>query len=289
MKLAFSTNAFTRFDLAAAVNRIADAGYEGVEILADSPHAFLDEGWRDTAGLETVLRRRGLSVSNINANTARGFYLPGRGEDPFEPSLSNPDGTLRRWRVVYTRRCVDLAAALGCRSVSVTSGSFPPGMAVPEERERRMALLAESLEELLGYAQGRGVSLGVEYEPGLLIGAAEAVLTLFERVDSPALGVNLDVGHAVVAGEDLPSVISRLGPRILNLHIEDIRGRIHEHLIPGLGEIDFDDLLASLKKIDYQSYLTVELYPYVEAPDEAARSAFAFLSRKIQSQKGVSS
>ena len=40
MKLAFSTNAYTRFGLIDAIRDIAAAGFEGVEILADVPHAW---------------------------------------------------------------------------------------------------------------------------------------------------------------------------------------------------------------------------------------------------------
>ena len=40
MKLAFSTNAFTRFSLRDAIVAIKEAGYAGVEILADVPHAY---------------------------------------------------------------------------------------------------------------------------------------------------------------------------------------------------------------------------------------------------------
>ena len=40
MKLAFSTNAFVRYPVTEAVERIAAAGYEGVELLADVPHLY---------------------------------------------------------------------------------------------------------------------------------------------------------------------------------------------------------------------------------------------------------
>ena len=47
MKLAFSTNAYTRFSLAEAIRDIGAAGFAGVEILADVPQrerAILVEG-----------------------------------------------------------------------------------------------------------------------------------------------------------------------------------------------------------------------------------------------------
>jgi sugar phosphate isomerase/epimerase len=40
MKLAFSTNAFKKYSLEESIRAIANIGYEGVEILADVPHAY---------------------------------------------------------------------------------------------------------------------------------------------------------------------------------------------------------------------------------------------------------
>lgn len=43
VELAFSTNAYTEYDLDEAVRRIADHGYAGVELLGDDPHAYFPE------------------------------------------------------------------------------------------------------------------------------------------------------------------------------------------------------------------------------------------------------
>ncbi len=57
-------------------------------------------------------------------------------------------------------------------------------------------------------------------------------------------------------------------------HFEDIAAtRVHHHLIPGLGAIDFAEVIAAIKKTDYDGWLTVELYPNVEDPDAAAKKA----------------
>lgn len=284
MKFAFSTNAYIHHTLEEAIESIARLGYQGVEILADKPHAFLDEEWSesDHHHLKSVLSSCGVSVSNINANTARGFFSASEKTDnPFEPSLSNPDKLLRRWRIDYTRRCVDLAASLDCRSVSVTSG--PDAGA---DRGVRMGLFMESLEEVLEYSSSQGVFIGIEYEPGLLIGNAWKTFRVLDMFQSPYLGVNLDIGHACVLGEDPAEVIHLFGSGILNIHLEDIKDRRHFHLIPGLGDIDFDSLMGALKDIDYGHYLTVELYTYSDRPSEAAAEALAFLRKRLPIRKG---
>ncbi len=68
MKFAFSSNAFLRFDLLEAIRIISATGYEGIEIMADVPHAYplhlTDSAIRD---IRTRLEDSNLAVSNINA------------------------------------------------------------------------------------------------------------------------------------------------------------------------------------------------------------------------------
>ena len=92
MKLAFSTNAYTRYDLLHALRGIASAGFRGVEILADTPHAYPEV---ITPALVqqvvTELDRLNLAVSNINANCSFGYWKHAPPEPYFEPSLISPN------------------------------------------------------------------------------------------------------------------------------------------------------------------------------------------------------
>lgn len=278
MKLAFSTNAFVKVPVVQAIERIGQIGFAGVEILADKPHIFPPSlSDRDVIRVRETLTRWNLSVSNINANTASGYFRDPSPEGLFEPSLSNPDEPMRRWRIEYTKRCVDFAVALHANNISVTSGRPLPGC----NPDRGVKTFVESLQEIVNYAAARNVSVGIEYEPGLLVENARETLEVISRVGSPSLGVNLDIGHSVVAGEDPVTTISLLRGRIQNVHIEDIRGRKHYHLIPGEGEIDFEKVLGALSMERYTGFLTVELYTYPETPEEAARRSLEYLKRFV--------
>jgi len=56
---------------------------------------------------------------------------------------------------------------------------------------------------------------------------------------------------------------------------------VHYHLIPGTGSIDFKKIFKSINDINYQGYITVELYPYQNNPEEAARKSLEFLNSII--------
>ncbi len=289
MILSCSTNTFGRHTLAEAIKNIADIGYEGVEILADAPHAYPPvftpthpsplEGEGKGGGLPFL---SGLKVVNINANTARGVYgerHPAWAEESvFGPSLSDPRAEVRGERVQYTIQCLQLAHEVKSPSLCLTSGR--PSTGCPPEEAIKWFF--DSLDRVLKEAERVKVRIGIEYEPGLLLENAEEVQSVLKRYRSPWLGVNFDVGHAVVCGESPEEVIKALGRDIVHVHVEDIVGRKHFHRIPGEGEIDFSAMIAALQDVGYQGALTVELYPYAHDPVPAATKAFRFLSNLMR-------
>ncbi|MDS0292737.1 sugar phosphate isomerase/epimerase family protein [Halogeometricum luteum] len=279
MKLAFSTNAYTNYTLPEAVRRIADHGYAGVELLGDAPHAYFPEfDADDEAALADALDETGIAVSNVNANTAMGYYPDAPETAFFEPSVINPDPDLRAWRVDYTKRAVDLAESTGAPAVCLASGSPLPGT-LPEEAYDH---LLASLDEILDYAEPRGVDVGVEFEPELLVECTDEALELVDDVGRDGFGINLDLGHSAVYGEELRETIEKAAGHITGVHLEDIAGGVrgkHYHLVPGDGDLDFAEAFAALEDIGYDGFVTLELYTYPDRPDEAARRAFEALER----------
>ncbi|AUB82126.1 sugar phosphate isomerase/epimerase family protein [Candidatus Thiodictyon syntrophicum] len=274
MPLAYSTNAYTRHGLAEAIESIAALGFDGVEILCDQPHWFLDRDLGEEARhLRARLDRLGLAVSNLNCNTANGFFDPRPPENVFEPSLASANPDWRRWRLDYSRRALDLARILGAGNISVTSGRPDTG-GTPQQSQD---LLVDSLCRLCESAQRYGVRVGVEYEPGLLVERADELAEVITRVGSPLLGANLDLGHSWLDGESPEHAVSRLAGRIWNTHVEDIQGRKHYHLIPGEGELPFQRYFDALTASGYSGFHTVELYTYPHMAQEAGRRSLTYL------------
>jgi sugar phosphate isomerase/epimerase len=270
LRFGFSTNAFREYDLDEAIGVIADAGYDGVELLFDEPHLYPTTATdADVESVQATLDEHGIAVSNCNAfmlTAIEGFH---------HPSYVEPDDDYRRRRIDYTADALRVAAALGQEYVSIE-----PGGPVPEGRSREWAMdrFVAALEELTPVARETGVDLLVEPEPDLLIETTDQFLALADRVDTDVVGCNFDAGHLFCVGEDPAAQVDRLAPYTQHYHLEDIPAdRSHEHTQLGDGAMDVDAFLAAVADTDYDGYVTVELYPYQATAAETAREAMAYL------------
>jgi protein FrlC len=271
MKFAYSSNGFKRYGLLETIGLLADQGYEGLEIMADVPHAspsHLND--RDIARIGEALKERNLAISNINA------FMHHADGDTYHPTWIEPDPILRAKRVDYTLRCIDLAAKLGAHHISTEPGGPLEGMT----RSQALRLFLEGLLSVAERARKNKVRILIEPEPGLLIENSGQFLELFEHLDSEVFGLNFDVGHFFCVGENPAALVRDLKDVIHHFHLEDIAAsRRHHHLLLGEGAIDLPGVLRAIESIGYLGFVTVELYTYEDRPVEAARRALDYLHR----------
>jgi len=279
MRLAFSSNAYLRFSVEETIRRIAGLGYAGIELLADVPHAWpaglLQEQKR---AIRECLDRHGLAISNVNAFMMNAVADP---RQPYwHPSWIEPDEHYRAIRREHTNRALALAAELGAPSIQTEPGG---PLAEGQSWKQAAAVFYDEFMPCVESAEKHQVYLLIEPEPGLLIETFEQYLEFVEAIDSPWVGLNFDVGHAFCMGQDPQDWIVPMAPHTKHYHVEDIAPtRVHEHLIPGRGAIDFEAMLRAIAATGYDGWLTVELYPYVADPDAAGLEARAFLTRQAE-------
>ena len=254
MKFAFSANAFRRYDLLDTIGILADLGYQGIEILADIPHAYPpDLKSEDIEKIKTALNYNELSVSNINA-----FMLHGI-QDTYHPSWIEQDPSKRAQRIDYTLQCIDLAAQLGIDILSTEPGG--PLLGIDEQVG--LSFFKEGLAAVYEKAKDKGVRILIEPEPGLLIENSFQLRSFLEDLDPEVFGLNFDIGHFFCVGEDPSACIREMRDVIYHFHLEDIAAtREHHHLLPGKGAIDFSRVMEAIQDIEYDGFITVELYPY---------------------------
>src|SRR3954465_15825674 len=153
MKLAFSTNAYTRHPIDVALRGIRAAGFEGVEILADEPHCYpgkIDAAM--TSQVARLLEETGLAVSNINCNCTFGYWRHAPPEPYFEPSLISPDPQQRKDRAEMILKTLQFAKDIGAANISITSGRCLGGM----PPDKAAVQFAEGIKPV----RDRGAALG---------------------------------------------------------------------------------------------------------------------------------
>ena len=271
MDFAFSTNAFKKYSLAETISVLSEIGYRGIEILCDVPHAYpKSQSGPEISKIKQLLSKLRISISNLNAFT---LFAIG---DTYHPSWIEDDLNLRKLRIDHTIDCIKLAAELGSKNISTEPGG--PNIHNELSRVESLKLFEDGINQVLMTAEEKNVTVLIEPEPGLLIENSEQFVSFIRNFDTELIGLNLDIGHFFCVGEDPSQVIHKLSEYIHHVHLEDISAdRQHNHLILGEGAIDIGSALRSLKDIGYGGYVTVELYPYQDCPEYAAKQAMKFI------------
>ena len=208
--------------------------------------------------------------------------------------FASTDKAERTWAVSRVKATIDLALHLGARAVVLHAGRVDvsrtlekrmrdlyPRKRSPLEYERAKAQLVaararkqpanfaaacRSLEKVVPYAQAAGIKLGLETRYHYCeIPNLEEMHTLLADFDPKIIYYWHDTGHAHNQ-ENLGFTpheewLRSFSPRMLGVHFHDIQG-LKDHLIPGMGEIDFGMVASYLPD---QAIRTCEFdYPFSE-------------------------
>jgi len=272
MHLGYVTNGFAHHSLPAAIELLAGIGYRSVAITLDhnALNPYGEHFERELAEIAELLAHRDLR--SVVETGARFLLNPAVKHEPTLVSQSDED---RLRRIDFLKRSIDIAAKLGSDCVSIWSGVVRHAAG----RDAAMADLTSGLRRVIDYADRQDVDLGFEPEPDMLIDTTGSFAELLDYIDSPRLKLTLDVGHLHCLGETpIPAVIHRWGQRIANVHIEDMRAGVHDHLMFGEGEMDFPPIIAALADAGYDGGVHVELSRHSHDAPRVAQRALDFLS-----------
>ena len=278
MTFGYSTNAFKKFSLTEAIEKIARIGFKGVEILGDRPHLYPpDFDDHQLANLAEVLVKNNMKITNLNSFT---LFAVG---DTYLPSWIEPDKERREIRIQHTLDSLKVAKQIGCPNISIPPGGPLDGMV----RSEAMQFFHQGLDRVVSLAEELGVMILVEPEPDLMIETTEQFKEFIKDVQSKAIGLNFDIGHFFCVGEDPKRAFEELFQWVGHVHIEDIDpNREHNHLIAGRGGIEFKEIFTSMAQLGYKGDISLELYTYQDKPQEAGKESLDYL-RPIFEEAGL--
>ncbi len=269
----YNTNGFAHHRLEDALAILSELGYGAVALTLDY-HAldpFTSGFPAQLAAVRALLER--YRLRSVIETGARFLLDPRR---KHQPTLLSPRIEGRERRHTFLRQAIDTAQTLNADAVSFWSGT-------PESEEPPAVLLdrlVEGCRRLADYAAPRSVRLAFEPEPGMFVDTMARYAKLHERVAHPAFGLTLDLGHLHCLGETpIADQLRRWSEVLWNIHIEDMRRGVHDHLFFGEGEIDFPPVLRALEEVSYDGGVYVELSRHSHDAVNTARRALAFLRR----------
>lgn len=162
---------------------------------------------------------------------------------------------------IAVKRAIAAAGILGADHIAVHS-LYIPGATKKEEWITNIRYF-RALEPICRKA---GVRIALENLPLQVTETPEAINRMLEELDSPWFAALLDTGHARISGIEPDDFIRRLSPGSLcGVHIQDQHGKKDEHIIPFMGETNWEGFAKALKESGYRGPMALEVVHFMEA------------------------
>jgi len=243
-------------DILAMMTKARHIGFDAVELHIESPQEI------DADAVCQRKKELGIDISAISSGLA---FTQG------SLSLFSEDVSVREKARERFMEFIDVCGKLECMLIL---GLMKGQLLMRYTHEEADVLLEEYLKEVLAYARGRGVTVLLEPIHKFLtnyMNTVRQVVDFIDRIQAPNFKALIDTYHMYIEEESMIDPLYYAQGNIGNFHVSDSNRRA-----PGLGQIDFPEMLNSLDIIGYEGYLSVECIPY-PTQEEAARHSLQYL------------
>jgi sugar phosphate isomerase/epimerase len=191
--------------------------------------------------------------------------------------LTTPDNAVRTRSWEFFRKLVDLSGDLsgGAPSVMVLGSGKQRGTVggstVADARNR----LRDGLAATAAHAQERRVSLLLEpLSPEFtdVVNTLGEAVAMVREIGSPAVSSMFDTHNTVAETEPHDQLIWKHAKHIRHVHFNELDGR---H--PGTGKYDFALVLKALRSIDFQGWVSLEVFRFEPSGEQIAKETMAYL------------
>ncbi|MDE0506839.1 MAG: sugar phosphate isomerase/epimerase [Candidatus Poribacteria bacterium] len=244
-RIAYGTYGMPEEDIRAAIPRLSEIGYEGLEICVGEayPTAPQKLSKEKRSGLRTMVSDLELEIPSL--------MLLSR---VLTHDLQEYQQQLEAFRAA-AELANDLAVGNRIPVLTTTLG----GGTMTWEKDREA--LADRIAEVGEIIAEAGTRFAVEPHVGSILENPHHAVWLIRRINSPAVRLNFDISHFAVAGYPLEDTVARLAPLAIHTHVKDGRmatGRV-EWLLPGEGDFDYTAYFREMAKADWRGCITVEI------------------------------
>lgn len=237
--------------LAQIAKVVRQAGFEAFEpTIGEEGELSVTTDESTVRRLGDQIRAEGLEVASL----ASGLY--------WKYSLTSPDAAVREQARKMTVCSLERAAWLGTDALLVV-----PGMVTHFEDNKlrvgyaeALRLAYESLRELAGEAEKRGVIIAIENVWNAFLVSPVEMRDMIDKLNSPWVAAYLDVGNVLRYGVS-QDWVDTLGRRLCRIHMKDYQldvGGLKGFCQLGDGDVEWPAVMDALRKVGYDGPLTYE-------------------------------
>ncbi len=248
MKLGTATSVLIRYALEDAIEIIADAGFDGIDIWGGRPHIYRkDFSERHLEKLRARIEDHNLTVASFMP----AFYR-------YPHSLSSPNLNVRSDSIKYMCESMDNAVILGAPILLVV----PDHSLFGQKTEDSFKRMVESVDEVARYGSQYEIKLGLEVlhsDETDMVHTTSDAMRIIDELEYNQLGIVVDTGALNLSKETINDVVTVAKDRLIQVHVNDNNGIEQQNLIPGDGTFDFPGMIQSLKAHQFGGFLSAEL------------------------------
>lgn len=267
MKFAICNELFQSWPMEQAFAHAAQIGYRGIEIapftLGAAPTKISAPQRQTIRELAAVNDLQIVGLHWLLAQTS-GFHL------------THPNRDIRTATADYLCELVRLCESLGGR-VLVLGSPQQRNLDVGTSYETGFDRAVETLRQIRPALAEHQVTLAIEPlgpEEGNFLLTAQSAIELAQAIDSPQVQLHLDVKAMSTESLDIPTIIKRSQNWLAHFHANDPNRRG-----PGMGAVDFAPIAAALRSIDYDGWVSVEVFDYSPGIETLAVDSINYLQQ----------
>ena len=265
MKFALCNETYGGWDFKATCDHISGSGYDGIEIapftLKEDPREITE---KEAEEIGKVAASSGLEVVGLHWLLVKPSWL----------HLTTDDPLLRKDTINFGKHLVRICASMG-GNVMVWGSPQQRNISPEWNRDEATKRAADTLSKISEVAQELGVTIAMEplaRKETNFLNTAEETISLIDEVSNPFCQLHLDVKAMSDESKPIPQIIKESHNYIAHFHANDpnLRG-------PGTGDVNYDPIVDALRSIDYNKYISVEVFDYTPDPETIATESINFL------------
>jgi sugar phosphate isomerase/epimerase len=238
-RYAYNAIGFGGEDVALSIDRLARLGYDAIEVEGE-PESH------DPIRIRKMVEDVGLTVSSVCPNFTG------------ERDLSHPDPEVRNSAVAYLRHVAEFAAEVGAPLFIVAPTAYARVQPISDPFDEWLWAV-EGIRNAGDHASSLGVELTLECwnrYGTYMLNRLEEGARMWHETGLANGGIMADTFHMNIEERSIPGAIMSYGNLLNHVHLSD-----SNRLAPGLGHIDFAEVLRTLAEIGYERSLAFELIP----------------------------